>query len=77
MQINWLQYFTVLVEGVHAQKSFNMATDIVSVTDLAYFLNLASVLADSKLETIREYSSIKLFCNHPQTKITRYWNGID
>ncbi|XP_033610621.1 endothelin-converting enzyme homolog [Cryptotermes secundus] len=54
-EIDWLQYFTVLFEGVHAQKSFNMAADVVSVTDLAYFLNLASVLADSKLETIQRY----------------------
>jgi hypothetical protein len=45
----------VLVEDVHAKKTFNMATDIVSVTDLAYFLNLASVIADSKLETVRKY----------------------
>lgn len=56
------------MEGVHAQKSFNMATDMVSVTDLAYFLNLASVLADSKLETIRKYPPVKLFYNHPRPK---------
>lgn len=53
----------MLIEGVTAQKTFNLASDVVSVTDLAYFMNLASVLANSKLETIREYPFAKLFCN--------------
>jgi hypothetical protein len=55
MQIDWMQYFTVLMDGIHVQKPFNIMTDTVSVTDLGYFLNLASVLANARLETIREY----------------------
>jgi hypothetical protein len=37
------------------EKPFNIKTETVSVTDLAYFLNLASVIANARLETIREY----------------------
>lgn len=55
MQINWMQYFTVLMDGIHVQNPFNITNEIVSVTDLGYFLNLASVLANARLETIREY----------------------
>ena len=54
MQIDWTQYFTVLMDGINAQKPISI-TDTVSVTDLHYFLNLASVLANTRLETIREY----------------------
>lgn len=68
MQINWVQYFTVLMDGIRVQNPFNLTNEIVSVTDLGYFLNLASVLANARLETIREYSFCATFICHPQIK---------
>jgi hypothetical protein len=54
------------------EKPFNTVTEAVSVTDLAYFLNLASVIANARLETIREYprfakfSACKIFFHYPK-----------
>ncbi|XP_021930989.1 endothelin-converting enzyme homolog isoform X2 [Zootermopsis nevadensis] len=52
-KINWKQYFTVLTDGI--EKPFNKSIETVTVTDLAYFVNLASVIANSRLETIQRY----------------------
>jgi len=53
LQIDWVQYIAVLTDGIG--KPFDISTNTVTVTDLTYFLNLASVLANARLETIREY----------------------
>jgi hypothetical protein len=44
---------TVLMDGI--EKPINIMTETVSVTDLAYFLNLSSIIANARLETIHEY----------------------
>ncbi|XP_069683174.1 neprilysin-1-like [Periplaneta americana] len=52
-KIIWKNYMTALLEGTGV--SFDVDNDILSVTDVTYFLNLAVVISKSRLETVQRY----------------------